>query len=442
MENPKHSALEDYGTGPVPEEKGKNWFGIGIVYWGMSICLPAFLIAGMVAGPARLGMAVGVFLLAAVVLGAAAVLTGILGAGTRMSTGLSARFTFGKYGAYVLQFLLFFAFWGWFGVQLGFMVNGLGDGGLMMVIGTAVPAWLLKIIGGFLMTLTAMFGFKAIEKLSIVAIPLLLIIILATIASEFGGEKTLASVANITAEGAMPFGVAVSVVIGTYILGGLCAPDITRYSKNKAAGGFGMVFGMFIGFPVILILGAIMVKGGGGEIDFSKVMLSNNTGFWSVLAVITIVLAAWTTNDNNLYSGALSLNAMFPKLQKWMITVVSGIVGTVLALLGINTAAGFTTFLGFLAILIPPAASVMIADFYLFKGDDNLRYDADSVESTPPIRWIPIAAWAVGSAFGFLVQYTPVKLTNITAIDTILVGGIAFIILMLATKKKISVGAK
>ncbi len=439
MANEKHSALEDYGASPVPAEEAKGWFGIGIVYWGMSICLPAFLVAGMVAGPARLGMSIGVFLVASVVLGSIAILTGVLGAGTKLSTALSSRFTFGKYGAYVLQFMLFFAFWGWFGVQLGFMVNGLGDGGLVMVMGDAIPVWLLKIIGGALMTLTAMFGFKAIEKLSIVAIPLLIIIILATIVSEFSGDKSLADVAGIAAEGAMPFGVAVSVVIATYILGGLCAPDITRYSKSKSAGGYGMVFGMLIGFPIILILGAIMVKGGGGEIDFSKIMLTNNSGFWSFLAVITIILAAWTTNDNNLYSGALSLNAMFPKVKKWIITVISGVIGTILALAGINTAAGFTAFLGILAIFIPPAAGIMIVDYYFFRGKENLNYEAESVNETPSIRWIPVIAWAIASICGLLIQYTSFTLTTVTALDTILIGGVVYFVIMFVAKKPVGV---
>ena len=432
----KQGLLEDYGSKPVPEGKGKNWFQIGIIYWGSAICLPAFLIAGIIAGPAKLGTAVGAFIVGAVVLGAVSILIGILGAQTRLSTGMTARFTFGKYGANILQLLLFLGLWGWFGVQLGFMVAGLGDGGLAFALGGAVPVWLLKVVGGILMTLTAMFGFKSIEKLSVVAIPLLLIIIIATIASVFSGDKTLASVAAQSSDAAMPMGVAISIVIGTYIVGALIAPDITRYAKNKTAGGMGMVFGMLIGFPVILILGAIMVKGAGGEMDFSKVMLANNTGFWAFLAVVAIILAAWTTNDNNLYSGALSINAMFPKLNKWVITVVSGVVGTILALLGINTAGGFQTFLGIVAILIPPAASIMILDYYLFKGKANCQFDPDKIEEAANFRIIPFIAWAVGSAFGFLVQYTAVRLTSITALDTIIVAGVVYTVIMLISKKK------
>jgi cytosine permease len=437
MEEKNRSALEDFGAKPVPDDQRKGWFGIGIVYWGIAVCLPAFLISGMIAGPAKLGTSALAFIVGAAVLAAVAILTGIIGSKTRFSTALSSKYTFGRYGAYILQIVLFFAAWGWFGVQLGFMAEGLGGGGLAYVAGGSVPVWLFKVIGGILMTLTAMFGFKAIEKLSIIAIPLLIITMLATIFSVYRGDTSLAEVASITTEGAMPFGVAVSVVISSFILGAIISSDITRYARSKSAAGIGMGFGMFIGFPVVMILAGIMVKGAGGEVDFSKVMLANNSGFWVVLAVITIILAAWTTNDNNLYSGALSLNAMFPKVQKWLITLVSGIVGLVLALLGINTAAGFQTFLGLLAIFIPPAAAVMIIDYYFFKGDKNMAYDSDKLYSVKNFRPIPFIVWAAGIGFGFLVQYTAVRITTITALDTIIVAAVLYFIIMLAAGQKV-----
>jgi cytosine permease len=441
MEENKKSLLEDYGSSPVPEGEGKGWFGIGIVYWGIAVCLPAFLIAGLIAGPAKLGTSIGAFVVGSIVLGAIAILTGIVGGQTKLSTGLSARFTFGKYGANVLQLVLFFGAWGWFGVQLGFMASGFGNGGLAFVFNGAIPNWVIIIVGGILMTITAMYGFKAIEKLTLVAIPLLLIVIIATIVSVYGDGVTLKSVASTTGEGAMPFGAAVSVIIGSFIVGALIAPDITRYSKSKKASGWGMAFGMLVGFPLVLILGGIMVKGAGGEFDFSRVMLSNNSGFWVVLAVITIILAAWTTNDNNLYSGALSLNAMFPSLKKWMITIVSGAVGTILALLGINTGAGFQTFLGFLMVLIPPAASVIVVDYYLFRGDANKNFAPADVNNVPNFRALPFIAWMLGSGFGFIIQYTALQFTTVVALDTIIVGGIVYIIIMLATKHKLKIQA-
>jgi cytosine permease len=155
------------------------------------------------------------------------------------------------------------------------------------------------------------------------------------------------------------------------------------------------------------------------------------------MAVLTILLASWTTNDVNLYSGSLSLTAMFPKLSKVVITAVSGAAGTILALLGINTAAGFQSFLGLIAVLIPSAAAVMIVDYFLFKGDKNLSYAPDKIESTPSIRILPLIAWAIGAVFGFIAQSAKFSFTTVTALDTVVVSAVVYIIFMLATKNKI-----
>jgi len=433
----KQVLFEDYGVKPVPASEQKGWFAIGIIYWGVAVCLPAFLVSGMIAGSAGFVTAVGAYLVGAAVLAVVSILSGIIGARTKLSTALSFNFTFGKYGAYVLQLVLFFAAWGWFGVQLGFMSSGLGDGGLAHVFGGAVPVWLINIIGGALMILTAMVGFKAIEKLTVLAVPLLLVILIATIISEITGGQDIGAAMVAVPEKAMPFGVAASIVISTFMLGSIIAPDITRYAKSPKAAGGGMFFGMMIGFPVVLILASIMVVGAKGELDFSKIMLANNSGFWAFLAIITIVLAAWTTNDNNLYSGALSINAMFPTIPKWIITVVSGAVGTILALAGINTSQGFTGFLSLIAIVIPPAAAVMLVDFYLFKNTANKEYQSSELDKMANFRFMPLACWVVGVAFGFISQRLQWQFTTIAALDAIIFTSIIYLITMVATGNRL-----
>ncbi len=430
---PKSSLTEDYGAKPVPVEEGKSWFGIGMVYWGSAMCLPTFFLAGLISGPMPLGRAVAVYVCAALVLGALSVLTGMLGAATRLSTGLTARFTFGRIGAGILQIVLFFALWGWFGVQLGFMVSGFGDGGLLLVLGKGLPAWFYTILGGFLITLTAIVGFKAIEKLSVFAMPLIVLMLVATIIRQYMAGFPAAGAS--ASQNAMPFGAAVSLLVGSFVIGAIVTPDVTRYAKNKSSAGWGMFFGMGIGFPVVLSLGAVMVKGAGGEFDFSKIMMQGGSPLWTVMAVLTILLASWTTNDVNLYSGALSLNAMFPKLNKVVITAVSGSVGTILALLGINTAGGFQAFLGVIAILVPPAAAVMIVDYFLFRKKAGGSYNPDGVEAAPDMRILPLAAWAIGAAVGFIVQFAHLRFTSVVAMDAILAGAASYAVLGLFFKK-------
>jgi len=46
----KTELTEDYGAKPVPVGEGKGWFGIGMVYWGIAMCLPLFFLAGLISG--------------------------------------------------------------------------------------------------------------------------------------------------------------------------------------------------------------------------------------------------------------------------------------------------------------------------------------------------------------------------------------------------------
>jgi cytosine permease len=432
----KPRALEDYGTTPVPESEGKSWFTVGIVFWGVAFCLPAFLITSFVASSVRLGTAIGAFVIGVLILTAITAATGLLGAHTRQSFGMSARYTFGKWGALIIQIAMFFAMWGWFGVQLGFFVAGLGDGGLVFAFSAVgaggIPPWLLMVIGGALMTTTAVFGFKAIERLTVVAIPLLLIIVIATIVRSYQGVS-FAEVAARTGEGAMPFGAAISIVVSSFAVGALAGPDLARYSKNKGHAAGGMIFGMGAGFFVVLVLAAIMIKGA-GEMDFSKVMLRQPNAFWLILAVITILLAAWTTNDNNLYQGSLALNAVLTMIPKWVLTLIGGVVGTIFALIGINTAGGFTTFLGIIAVVIPPAGAVMAVDYLLFRGEG---YRSEDYKKVPAIRVESVISWALGSAFGFLTNFNVFRFTGIIVLDSFIIAAVVHVIISLILRRKL-----
>ena len=160
-----------------------------------------------------------------------------------------------------------------------------------------------------------------------------------------------------------------------------------------------MVFGMFIGFPLVLIMAAFLVAAS-GESQFATVMLAYNIGAWRVFAIVVIVFATWTTNDNNLYSAALSSNAIFPKMKKWQLTVIGGALGTLLALFGIL--GQLTNWIMILGVTVPPIGAVMAIDFLLFKSD---VYTYDKIESLPAMRIVAYLSWAAGTLVGFLTFF-------------------------------------
>jgi cytosine permease len=229
----------------------------------------------------------------------------------------------------------------------------------------------------------------------------------------------------------VPFGMVVSIVAGAFAIGAVIEPDITRYAKGKGHATGGMIFGMGMGFPVVLILAAFL-GAAAGQSDFTAIMLAYHRGVWAFFAMFVIVFATWTTNDNNLYSGALAIYTLIRALPKWLLTVIGGILGTILALAGII--GQFTTWLSVLGVTIPPIGAVMAVDFFLFKGSE---YKYEKLSSLPGIRVVPIVSWAVATAFGFLTYFKVFTFTTAPALDTIIVAAVVHFLLMIITGNKV-----
>ncbi len=133
--------------------------------------------------------------------------------------------------------------------------------------------------------------------------------------------------------------------------------------------------------------------------------------------LIVMVLATWTTNINNLYSASLSIARMMPRVRDWVITLVSGVIGTLLALAGIMD--HFVEFLILLGIIVPPIAGVYLADYFLLRETRIAIVQHDPV---PEFRWDAMTAWGLGCAVGFVERMSDWSLTSVTAIDTLLMG--------------------
>jgi cytosine permease len=409
---------------------------MGIILWGVAICIPAFMVGGMMGGMVGLGGAIGAALLGALILTVISILTGIVGAHTRMSTAMSTQFAFGRYGNIIFAILLFIGTFGWFGVQLGMFAEAVNAGVKAMSGGaTVLPRWLPIVGGGILMSITAMIGFKAIEKLSTIVIPILLVLLVVTLVLAFRGHSLAEVFAKAPAQ-PVPFGLVVSIVAGAFAVGAVIEPDITRYAKGKGHATGGMIFGMMVGFPLVLILAAFL-GAASGQSDFTSIMLAYHKGIWAFFAMFVIVFATWTTNDNNLYSGALAIFTLIRALPKWLLTVIGGALGTILALVGI--VGHFVTWLSVLAVTIPPIGAVMVVDFFLFKGSE---YQFEKLKGLPGIRVVPIVSWAVATAFGFLTNYKVFTFTTAPALDTVIVAAVVHFVLMVITGNKVKAPGK
>lgn len=348
----------------VRAEERQSWGSIAMVWIGSMICVPALMIGGMLGS----GLSMGTFL-AAIVIGYLLICVfmcfmGMLGCDTGLPTALMASGALGEKGAkYVISTILAVSCIGWFGIQAAVcgasFSSMFGD-----ITGIAIPVWISSIIWGVIMLVTACFRFFGLKWLNKIAVPLLLVVLAYTViyTISHGGLETLRSY---TPTAPMSFVSGIVLAVGTFAVGAAISGDFCRFAKNRGDVVKSSIVGVLPAGLAMLIIGAVLSITA-GSYDISVVLASSGL---PVIGLIALILATWTTNVSNAYSGGLSLSILLgqDEQKSQTTTAIAGIVGTVLAAAGImNSIQGF---LSLLTAFVPALVGTLIADYWIIgKG--------------------------------------------------------------------------
>jgi cytosine permease len=418
--------FEDYSVDSVPDEKTKNWLSMGLIWAGVGISLGLLLTGGTIGNGLTIKQTIMAAFIGGFILALVTILIGVIGARTRLSTAMISRFTFGERAIVIIAIIQALGSYGWFAVQLGLfgrtaataweMGTGLGGNEKFMIV-----------FGGLCMMLTATIGYKALDFLSKVAVPLLIILMGASvwvILQDFSFSEILSFKGT---GDPISIGLGISMVISSFVVGAVVAPDVSRYAKTSKDTVGAAILAFAVVVPMVMLVGSTMAQATGSW-DIVDIMLRLG---WGVIAFIVLMLAQWTSNDNNLYCGALGFTVAFKKLKKWHITVISGVIGILLALLGIYD--NFISFLSVIGILIPPMGGVIAVDYYLFK---KKQYDTSNLSNLVNIRYLAFASWIIGSAVSLLTTYTSLTITTVSAFDGLVFAAVAHFIFMKYIKEE------
>jgi cytosine permease len=313
---------EDYPREPVPSEAKKSWWSIGIVWIGVYICIPSIiegllLIGGLSFWKAVIADLAGISIFLFLML-----IQGSIGTKTGLSTYMASRASFGNIGSHIISLVVAICGFGWFAIQ----ARAFGES-MVALVGYGDIA-LISFIGGLLMILTAIFGYRGIEALSspVVIYTFGVMIFMAMKSAVVSPLSFSDAVAQTPIATSMGFASAISMVVGGMAMGVVISPDVMRFSK-----GFGdnakALFCLTLPVAAIQPISAIIVGmyTGSAELGTALVMAGGVVGF------LLVLLGAWTSNDNNLYSCSLALSEIFPKAKRWMTALFLGIIASVLA---------------------------------------------------------------------------------------------------------------
>ncbi len=411
---------DDYSLDRVPGRARYSWFSVAVQRFGQLSALSQFLLGATLGMGMTFGKAVLAITLGAVILEVVAVFVGVAGMREGMSTSLLARWTgFGRYGSGLIGLVIAVSLIGWFGVQ-----NAVFAEGLRSLLG-GPPLWLWAVLSGVAVTVIVVYGFISMTWTAYVTVPAFIALAGWSIGKELS-ERSLGSLVSSGAPGpALGLASATTLVAGGFIVGAVITPDMTRYNRGVADVIKQTVVGITLGEYTIGLIGVLLAHAvrSGNVIT----IVTSTSGSIGTLVLITATLKI---NDWNLYSSSLGLvntidTTLGRRVDRALVTVVFGLLGTVLSAAGIL--GHFTGFLTTLGIAIPPIAGIMVAEYFVvrrWRAELAAGRDEGRLPDSAP-AWVPatLVIWLAAFLVGKYVDW------GIASINTLVFAFVAYAVL-------------
>ncbi len=408
------SAPDDFSRRRVPQDQTYSGIHIGMIIVGGVIGIPAFLQAAQVGGSLGLEKAAVAFIIGCFLLGSLGALTSYAGARTRLSTYMLTAFAFGRSGAKFVNFIIALSLVGWYGV-----ISNVFAAAAALVVQDlyriALPVWGYVLVGSILMTGVTLSGFRGIDKLALVLVPLMLVFLIyaAWLSWDEVGSWRQA------AKGAAPlsYSTAISSVVGGYIVGVVIQPDYSRFARSIAQAMWAVFIALWLVQALVFFLAAIPSVAT-GEADLIRIMVALGIG---VPAFLLLSLSSWCSNVLCLYSSGLSMATMITRAPLWQLILALGIIGTAIAFWY-----SYSYFIGFLVLLgvtIPPIASIYIINVVLIRRGECA---VDALSAEPAIDKNAFSAWLLAVAVAYLAEAELFSITGIATMDSILLATLLY----------------
>lgn len=373
----------------ISQNERQSWVSVMFVWMGCMICVPSILIGQSLVTGMTFMMALVAAIIGYTIVLVVAVLQGMQSADLGRPTVVVAKPAYGEIGSkYIFSFVIAIALIGWFGIQT--QIAGSSLQGMLSVFNITISSNVAMILSGILMLTCAIFGFKMMEKLNFVSVPLLVVVLLwASINALSATDFTVISSYAPSQELTMLSGI--SIVIGGFIVGAVIAGDFTRFNKNRRDTIKSAAVGIVpAGFLLVAIGAFLTISANNVDANLEEILVSQIPV--PFIAFLTLFLATWTTNVSNAYSAGIALVNGFGLRddRRALVTAISGLIGTILAVMGILNS--IVLFLLILTNLVTPIAGVMIADYWiLHKGNP------DGYMDQKPHALYGIVAWLLGA---------------------------------------------
>lgn len=392
----------DYPLSEVPQSSRKGLFSMATVLLGFTFFTSTMWAGGRLGAAFSMDELLSIIVIGNIILGAYAAALGYIAYKTGLNTVLLGRYCFGETGSRLSDFVLGFTQIGWYawGVATIAIV-------LTTLLGLS-ESWQipLMIVFGFGFCISASIGYRALELISKISVPAMLIFIAISLYQGLVDIGGMVELMGITPSDSMPFNAAITVVIGTFISGGTQATNWSRFSKTGKIAVIATLAAFFIGNGLMVFIGAFgaMIY---QQADIVDVLIAQ--GFM-VTAVLMLFANIWTTQDNTIYNFAAAGCNLFRTEQRVLITIVGAAIGTVLAVFGMYNY--LIPFLILLGTFIPPIGAIIMTNFWFVHRANPPTL---SQISLPKFDNAGLLAYVIGSTAAYLSPWMPPIVGMVTA---------------------------
>ena len=314
---------------------------------------------------------------------------GYIAAKTGLSTVLMSRCSFGEFGSRWVDFILGFTQIGWYAWGSALIAD-------LLIKLAGVPQslnLLLIFVATYLFCITAYIGYQAMDWVSRLAVPAMIILMLLSLSIAWGDIGGYSQLQALNPAGEMGIGEALTVIISTFISGGTQVTNWSRFAGSPSTGFWATFSAFFIANGFLIFSGAFCALVYGNE-DIVQVMAQQGLLFWGL---VLFLLNMWTTQDNTIYAFSVAGAHMFRTSKRTLFVLGGATFALVLAMGGIYEA--LVPYLVLLGTFIPPIGGVIMADFLLYRKNG---YDLERRQ--PNFNWAGVTAYILASAIAY---FTP-----------------------------------
>jgi len=386
-----------WGIEPVPERLRVLGAFDGFLLWAnLSVSLLVIVAGAFLVLPAdefglalSLPEAVGAIVAAAIVGNLLLGLGGLIGADARVPTMVLMRAPLGRRGSYLPTGLNVVQCLGWSVFELIIIATGASALSQQVLGFGGVAFW--KILFGVVATVLAFLGpvgfvRKYVRKFAV------WVVIVSLLYLAWWSLHGRHPIALWHRGGTHAFWAGFDLVLASIISWTPLVADYTRFSRSRSAGFWGAGLGYFV--PTIPLFGLGAVIAMSRSISEAPALLTAIAagGAASILALLALTVDESDEAFANVYSGAVSLQNLLPRLPQRLLVSGFALVATVGAL--VVDLRNYQSFLYLLGSFFVPLFAVLLADWLLA----GRHYGRDDVFLVPEIRPEMIGAWLAGFA--------------------------------------------